>query len=112
MAHRYTSMEGAKVKSARLHTSTHQEQSAALPVQTELKPSEIWSGKWKRERLSYHFELLNGSVSVGNVRLKLLLGFLRVSQLLPQNLFLFSHGRDLQGEKKVKQKFAQHYRSK
>lgn len=52
-----------------------------------------------KDRLSHHFELLNGSVSVGEVRLKLLLAFLHISQLLPQSLFIFSHGRDLQKEK-------------
>lgn len=43
----------------------------------------------------YHFELLDGSVSSGDVRLKLLLRFFHVSKLLSQNLLFFSHGRNL-----------------
>lgn len=100
-AHQYRgSMEAVKGKFVGLVTGTQQEEGAALPGQTELKPQRFFlvNGKVKG-RLFYHFELLDGSLSAGEVRLKLLLGFLCVSQLLPQNLFLFSHGRDLQDKK-------------
>lgn len=60
------------------------------------------SSVWWRNGWPHRFELLDGSVSAGELRLKLLLCFLSVGQFLLQDLLLVSHGWNL--DKRTKSK--------